>query len=255
MDPLAWPKRGLRELGAGVWLLGRAGQGLALDFAEGDQLARRRLAEALSVYCWRPLPMLALLAALTGLIAGVTGAHVLNIYHADRTIAPALVQTLASQVCPILVGVFAAGRVSVELAARLGGMQLGRELEALETLGRDPARYVLAPCIGAVAAAAPIHACVTFIAAWACVGLALQPGAVVPWGSYLALTLNDTTARAVLTCVAKSAAFLLIATGVGATTGSLEARSPADLGARSTTAFTAGLLGVFILAAVWAALL
>jgi ABC-type transporter Mla maintaining outer membrane lipid asymmetry permease subunit MlaE len=255
MDPLAWPKRAVRELGTAAWLLGRAGQGLVLDVVEDDQLARVRLAQTMTAYVWRPLPILGLLGALTGLIAGVTGARILQVYHADRTIVPALVSTLAIQVCPLLVGIFAAGRVSVDLAARLGGMQLGGELEALETMGRDPARYVLAPTLAAVIIAAPIQGLIVFGGAWAVVGLMLQPGAVVPWGSYVALTISDGTARALVACIIKSAAFLLVATGVGAAAGSLEIRSPAALGSRATVAFTAGLLGVFILAAAWAALL
>jgi hypothetical protein len=32
-------------------------------------------------------------------------------------------------------------------------------------------------------------------------------------------------------------------------------RSPADIGRRATTAFTAGLLGIFVAAAAWTALL
>jgi ABC-type transporter Mla maintaining outer membrane lipid asymmetry permease subunit MlaE len=255
MDPLAWPKRALAELGTGAWLMGRAANGLFLDGVENDQLARRRLAQMMDLYIWRPLPMLAAVAALTGLIAGVTGVRVLQVYHADRTIVPALVQTLAVQVCPLLIGIFAAGRVSVDLAGRLGGMQLGGELEALDALGRDPTRYVLSPALGAVIIAAPIQGVVVFVAAWAVVGFMLQPGAVEPWGSYVALTVSDATARALLTCITKSAAFLLVAASIGGAAGSLEIRSPSELGARCTVAFTSGLLGVFTLAAVWAALL
>jgi ABC-type transporter Mla maintaining outer membrane lipid asymmetry permease subunit MlaE len=255
MDPLTWLKSALQEIGAGAWLLTRAARGLFLDVAERDELARRRLAEALVTYVWRPLPTLAMLALLTGLIAGISAASLLKLYHAELAVAPALVRALAREVVPLLVGVFAAGRVSVELAARLGGMQIGHELEALETLGHDPARYTLAPCLAAIIAAAPIHTAAVFIAAWLAVGLALQPGAVIPWASFIDLTINDATWRAVLTGVGKSLLFLLIAAAVGAAAGSREARSPAELGAQSTSAFTAGLLGVFTAATLWTALL
>lgn len=255
MDPLSWIIGGVQELGAGAWLLTRAGRGLVLDVVERDELARRRLAEALTTYVWRPLPTLMLLAVLTGFIAGVTAAQVLKLYHAELAVAPGLVRTLAQEVVPILVGVFAAGRVSVELATRLGGMQLGHEIEALETLGHDPARYTLAPCLAAIVAAAPIHTVAVFAATWFAVGAALQPGAVIPWASFVDLTINDATWRAVLTGILKSLLFLLIAAGVGAAAGSREARSPTELGGQSTSAFTAGLLGVFTAAALWTAFL
>ena len=48
--------------------------------------------------------------------------------------------------------------------------------------------------------------------------------------------------------------YALIAFGVGGAVGAKPVRSPADIGRRATTAFTAGLLGIFTAAAIWTAL-
>ncbi|HZK99645.1 MAG TPA: ABC transporter permease [Caulobacteraceae bacterium] len=254
MGPLTWLLVGAGELGAALWLLARGARGFALDVMEGDELAQGRLAAAFWVFVWRPLAVLVVLAGLAGLIAGLGASQVLRRYHAELAIEPALARTLARDVVPLLVGVFAAGRVSVELAARIGGMRLGREFEALEALGQDPARYVLSPALAAVIVAAPIHVVAAFVASWAAVGVVLRSGAVTPWPHYVGLTLNDATARVLLLGVGKALVFSIITAGVGAVIGSREMRGPAAIGAQSTLAFTCGLLGVFAVAALWSAL-
>ncbi len=251
MNPLA----ALRELGVGVWLLARAGRGVALDVVERDDLARDRLADALSRLVWRPLPTLMLLAALSGLIAGLGAAQVLGRYHAELLVLPALAQALARDVVPLVLGVFAAGRVSVELASRLGGMGLRREIDALTALGHDPARYALSPALAAVVLAAPVHMLAATASAFAAAGLALSGDAVVPMGRYLELTRADDTARAALTGTAKALLFTLIAAAVGAAVGSRETRNASELAERATVAFTVGLLAIFTAAALWTALL
>ena len=139
----------------------------------------------------------------------------------------------------------------VGLAARLGGMQLGREILALEVLGHDPARYVLTPSLVAVVAAAPIHLLVAGVCAWFASGSVLQFGAVTPWPQFMALTLGDATAKAALTGMAKAVVFSVVALGVGAAIGAREVRGPADVGGQATAAFTFGLLSVFAAGACW----
>jgi phospholipid/cholesterol/gamma-HCH transport system permease protein len=169
-------------------------------------------------------------------------------------VVPGLVQALARDAVPLVLGVFAAGRVSVELAARLGGMGLSREIDALTGLGHDPARYALSPALAAVVIAAPIHALAATVSALFAAGMALRIDAVTPWGRYLQLTLTDDTFQAALLGMGKALVFLLIAATVGAAVGSRETRNASDLAEGTTVAFTVGLLAVFTAAALWTAL-
>jgi len=251
MTMVASMLRGCGTLGAAIWLVAQAAKGIVWDLFDRDELAQRRLAEALATFIWRPLPTLAALATLVGLIVGVSMYQALRRFNAEFAIEPAVAQAMARDVIPLLVGVFASGRVSVGLAARLGGMQLGREILALEVLGHDPARYVLTPSLVAVVAAAPIHLLVAGVCAWFASGSVLQFGAVTPWPQFMALTLGDATAKAALTGMAKAVVFSVVALGVGAAIGAREVRGPADVGGQATAAFTFGLLSVFAAGACW----
>jgi ABC-type transporter Mla maintaining outer membrane lipid asymmetry permease subunit MlaE len=250
MTVARWLLSVVKDIGAAVWLLVRGARGLVQDWLDEDGLARRRTAEAFIRFVWRPLPVLAMLSGLLGLIVGVSVAQLLRRYPAELVVEPALARIMARDAAPLLVGVFASGRISVELAARIGAMKLDREIEALEALGHDPARYVVAPSLAAVTAAAPIQVLAAYACLWTAAGWTLQLGGVSPWGHYDQLTLTASSAYALLLGMAKALSYSLIALAVGVTIGSGEGRGPAAIGRQSTAAFTFGLLAIFAAAAL-----
>ncbi len=86
-------------------------------------------------------------------------------------------------------------------------------------------------------------------------GVPLALIANVGWPLWSGFAFSHDAAGAMLTGIAKLLLYALIAFGVGSAVGAKPVRSPADIGRRATTAFTAGLLGIFSAAALWTALL
>lgn len=254
MDTLRGAAKLLAAIGAAVWLTVRAGVGMGRRIVAGDALARRQMAAGLSLHIWRPLHTLLPLAALAGAIAGIGAGRLLTIYNAQIPVLGALAETLLRDIVPLLVGLFACGSVSVALSSRLGAMALNREIEALETLGRDPVAYALGPTLAAVLLSAPIHMLLAGIAAVIGCGAPLTLIANVGWPLWSGFAFSHDAARAMLVGMAKLLLYALIAFGVGSAVGAKPLRSPADIGRRATTAFTAGLLGIFSAAALWTAL-
>jgi phospholipid/cholesterol/gamma-HCH transport system permease protein len=152
------------------------------------------------------------------------------------------------------VGLFAAGRVSVALAARLGAMRLSGELDALELRGVSAARFVLTPALAAMLVAAPVLTVGGGAAALLASGLVLRLDAALPWRSYLNLILTPDLAADALSAVLKAALFVALALGAGAAAGSASVRDARDLELRTTQAFNAGILSVFTAAALVAVL-
>lgn len=237
-----------------MWLIARAGQGLWQSVITGDPLAQRRIADAMGLFVWRPLVTLLPLSALVGLIAAIAASRALNLYHAELLIVGALVKALAKDIVPLVVGVFASGSIAVELASRLGAMSLNNEIDALEALGHDPARFAMGPSLIAVVSSAPVHMVCAAAVALTVAALPLQGMANLAWASYFQLAFTDEVARALLTGIAKVIVFALIAFAVGASVGARAVRTPGEIGRHATLAFTAGLLGIFAAAALWAAL-
>ena len=241
--------RGSRKIvaavGAGLWLIGRAARGMARRLVAGDRLAQRQLADSLPLHVWRPLRTLLPLAALAGMIAGIGAARLLALYNAQIPVQSALAETLLRDIVPLLVGLFASGSVSVALSSRLGAMSLNREIDALDALG---------PALVAVLLSVPIHMMLAGLAALVGCALPLRLTANIGWAQWAGFAFSHEAAGAMLTGMAKVLVYALIAFGVGGAVGARPVRSPADIGRRATTAFTAGLLGIFAAAVLWTAL-
>jgi len=242
------------SVGTATWLIWRSIRAMARQLLAGDPLAERGLADALGQFVWTPLPRLMALAGLVGVIAGVSAGKILALYNAELLVVGALVDAMLRQILPLVVGVFASGSVSVEIASRLGAMSLAQEIDALEAMGHDPVDHALAPPATAVIVATPVHMVAAALAALISAGLVLNLSANIPARTLLDLVFSGAASVALLTGVAKVLLFALIALGVGAAVGSRPVRSPGQIGRRAGQAFTAGLLGIFAAGATWAAL-
>lgn len=250
MDALS-PVRGL---GTGAWMVARAARGTWGRWVARDPLMAPALARDLAGFLWGPLPTLVALSLLTGLIAGVSAARVLALYHAELLVIRALVDALLRQVVPLVIGVFAASGVAVTVATRLAAMRLQREIDALETMGHDPVPFALGTPVVAVLAAVPVHVVISGIAALLGGAVPLAVGANVPWRMIASIATAQPALAAAATGMAKVFAFALAALIVGAAAGTHPVATPAALSAVGSRAFTAGLLSVFALAAAWTVL-
>ncbi len=241
-------------LGTATWLVWRAAAGLGADLVRADGFAARRFASALVDYLWRPSPVVAALGLLVGLITGVLSATALKVYHADFLVLPVAAKIMAGQIAPLLVGIFAAGRVSVALAARLGAMRLSGEIDALELRGFEPSRFVVAPILATTLVAAPVLAVAAALSEMVGAGFVLQYEGVITWSRYFELVITPDTADQTLRAIFKGGVFFLLSVAAGATAGSVALDGPRALERRTTAAFTGGLLSIFATAALLAAL-
>jgi ABC-type transporter Mla maintaining outer membrane lipid asymmetry permease subunit MlaE len=179
---------------------------------------------------------------------------VLALYHAELLVIRALVDALLRQVVPLVIGVFAASGVAVTVATRLAAMRLQREIDALETMGHDPVPFALGTPVVAVLAAVPVHVVISGIAALLGGAVPLTTSANVPWRMIASIATAQPALAGAATGMAKVFAFALAALIVGAAAGTRPVATPAALSAVGSRAFTAGLLSVFALAAVWTVL-
>ena len=244
----------LRSIGTAVWLVWRAARGIWLRCWQRDPLAVPGLAQAIARFVWGPLPTIAALSALIGLLSGVLVARILSAYNAELLVIGTLVDVLFRQVLPLVIGIFVSGGIAVELTARLGAMTLANEIEALESMGHDPAAFVLGPQLLAIVIASPLHMAVAAAAAAVAAWVPIHLSADIPWRELVQIVLSDKVRSALLTGVAKSLLFALIAFAVGAATGSRAVRVPSDIGRGVSLAFRTGLLAIFAAATLWVSL-
>jgi phospholipid/cholesterol/gamma-HCH transport system permease protein len=93
----------------------------------------------------RALGILALLAYLLGMILAFQASYQLQQFGATNFVANLVGISMAREFGPIITGVILAGRTGSAIAAELGTMTVQEEIDALRTMGIDPARYLLLP--------------------------------------------------------------------------------------------------------------
>lgn len=240
----------LRETLGGVGLealatLGRAG-GLLANLATPPR--PMLLARELLLWGAGSLPLVAMIFGLLGVISLLqTEAAVAEFGFSNRV--PELVALGLLRLAPILTAFLLAGRCGSALAARFGAMRLGRQLDALRTMGLAPDRWLFPPVFWAMLATGPLLALagVGIGALGASVALSLPFSRAGITASYFLATFPEfLTLGEVLGVIVKSA---LMSTGLviaAYAQGCAPKRSQRDL----TRAITRTLVLVFL----WATL-
>ena len=231
--------------GTGVWVLWSGLTGIPSALSPQTPFAERRLAKTLADYLWKPLGTVLALSILLGVTSGVLCATILDKFHVELAVTPRVANLLTSQVAPLIVGIFAAGRISVAIAVRFGAMQLQGEIDALVLRGEEPVRFLLAPVIASVVVTAPLLTIGASVAALLGTGLVLSVKAITPFADYLRQIVTPALAQGVLAGIVRSYVFLLLAVIAGAVAGTTPIVNLGDLGRRTMAAFTSGLLLIF----------
>jgi phospholipid/cholesterol/gamma-HCH transport system permease protein len=89
------------------------------------------------------LPIVSLVSLLTGLVIAFESAEPFARYGAQIFIADTIGRAMTRELGPIMTAVVLAGRSGSAFAAELGTMKVNEELNALETMGLDPIRFLV----------------------------------------------------------------------------------------------------------------
>jgi len=110
------------------------------------------------------LPIVALIAALLGMILAFQSAIPMRQFGAEMFVADLVGLSLVRELAPLMMAILLAGRTGAAFAAELASMKVNEELNALTTLGLNPIRYLVLPRVIATTLMAPLlSACAVLI--------------------------------------------------------------------------------------------
>lgn len=101
------------------------------------------------------LPIIGLLSFLLGLILAFQSAYQLRQFGANIYVANLVSISMVREFGPMMTAILLAGRSGSSMAAELGTMKLQEEVDALETMGIDPSRYLVMPRMIAITIVQP----------------------------------------------------------------------------------------------------
>ena len=107
------------------------------------------------------LPICTLLAATIGLMLAIQSLYSLGLFGAQSFAYIGIALSVTREFSPLIMGILIAGRSGSAIAARLATMTINQEIDALQVMGINPNRYLVAPMLIALVVMLPC------IAMWA----------------------------------------------------------------------------------------
>jgi len=89
--------------------------------------------------------VICLTGAFTGMVLGLQGYYVLVKYGSVGSIGSAVALSLIREMGPVLTAVMVVARAGSAMAAEIGIMRISEQIDALDTMGINPIRFLISP--------------------------------------------------------------------------------------------------------------
>jgi phospholipid/cholesterol/gamma-HCH transport system permease protein len=199
------------------------------------------------------VPIVSLVSILVGLIIAFESTQTLAKFGAQIYVVNMIGIIMVRELGPLLAAVLLAGRSGSAFAAEIGTMKVNEELDALQTLGLDPIRFLVVQRIMAAILLTPLLALyATFLGVTGGVLVAFSLG--FKWSlifHQLAVSLKVTD---ILFGLSKGVAFGVIVSAVGCLRGLQTQEGPSAVGVSTTRAVVTSIVLIVMADAVFSVL-
>lgn len=206
---------GLEELGYALSLFVESFYWTFLGYRRGQAVSIRAIFKQMLQVGVAAIPISAALSFAIGIMLAVQGIHTLKAFGAESQIVVGIALSVTREFAPLIIGILIAGRSGSAIAARVGTMQVSQEIDALQVIGINPVRYLVAPALLALMIMVPV---LTFFADI----VGIFGGAVfsvlelnISMEAYIDRTIKALTVDDILQGIWKSIVFAIIIAVVG----------------------------------------
>lgn len=203
---------------------------------------------------YRSLPIVGMICFLVGVIIALQSSYTLDKWGANRFIADLVAISALRELAPLMTAILITGRSGSAITAEIGTMKVGEELDALDVMGVNPIKYLVAPKFLAMLLAGP---CVTLVAMFIMnFGGWLASVAVVgvPSEIYIEQTINAVEGKDLYTGLVKSIFFAISICWVGVYRGFQVEGGAEGVGRQTTSSVVTSIFLIIIIDLVFTVL-
>lgn len=102
------------------------------------------------------MPLAIIVALFTGAVTAVQASYQFRDYVPMIYLGTVIGKSVVIELGPVLTGLVVGGRVGASIAAELGTMRVTEQVDAMETMGISPIRYLVVPRVVAAAVMLPV---------------------------------------------------------------------------------------------------
>jgi phospholipid/cholesterol/gamma-HCH transport system permease protein len=235
----------LADMRAQVEFLGRVAASLPASLIHRKRMRWPEVRHVFELAGANAVPIVSLISLLLGFIIALESAQRLAEFGAQIYVANTITVVMVREMGPLMTAILLAGRSASAFAAEIGTMKVNEELNALETLGLDPIRFLVIPRLMAGVLGAPL---LTFYS----ILMGVVGGVLVMrgLGFSLPLILHQMVSSVHLNDVevgaGKGMVFGVIVSGVGCWRGLQTQQGPSAVGLSTTRAVVTSLLLIIV---------
>jgi phospholipid/cholesterol/gamma-HCH transport system permease protein len=193
------------------------------------------------------IPIVGLTAVFSGMVIALQTYVGFAKFSGESAVATVVIVAITRELGPVMAGLMVAGRMSASIAAELGSMKISEQIDALEILGVNPFRFLVAPRILACLICLPLLTLMAdvigvfggFLVGTTKLGFASH--------AYMTQTLMNLATEDVMCGLVKSACFGFTIAIFGCFYGFNSARGAKSVGEATTMAVVAACMGILVL--------
>ncbi len=210
---------------------------------------------ALVAHCedvgWRAVPIVSLLSFLIGVVLAFQGATQLRQFGAEVFVVDLIAISILRELGILLTSIIVAGRTASAFTAAIGSMKMREEIDAMQTLGIDPAHALFVPRILALILMLPILGLVANV-------MGLLGGGIMSYlvldispGIFLVRLIEGTDVSNVFIGLVKAPVFAVIIGVVGCNAGMQVGSNAESLGRQTSNAVVQAIFAVIVADAIF----
>ncbi len=200
---------------------------------------------------WSAVPIVALMSFLIGIVLAFQGASQLRQFGAEIFVVDLIAISMLRELGILLTAIVVAGRTASAFTAAIGSMKMREEIDAMNTLGIDPAQVLFVPRILALVLMLPILGLIANLSG-------LIGGALMSWielgispALFQARLRDSISVDHVLVGLVKAPVFAIIIGVIGCQAGMRVGSSAESLGRMTSSAVVAAIFSVIVAAALF----
>ena len=220
----------------------------------GKGLRVRSTVENIVEFGVNSLPVVSLICFLIGAIMAMQASYQLARFGAIRYIADLVGVAALRELAPLMTAILITGRSGSAIAAEIGSMKVAEEIDALEVMGLNPIKFLVAPKFLAMLIAVP---CVTILAMFIMIlgGYVLSTTVIgVDPMLYIEQTAGALTAKDLVTGMTKSVFFAITICWVGVYRGFQVEGGAEGVGKQTTSSVVTSIFFIIIVDLVFTVL-
>jgi phospholipid/cholesterol/gamma-HCH transport system permease protein len=198
------------------------------------------------------LPIITMMSLTIGIMLAIQGIYTLRVFGAEEQVTVGIGFSVVREFGPLITGIIVAGRTGSSLAARIGTMRISQEVDALQVMGINPVRFIVAPALIAMAVMVPLLTFWADLVMLAGAGWYVSVDLGLSMGAYVSRLQELIRVEDVMHGLYKSALFSILITLVGVINGANVTGGAEGVGRMTTRSVVLSISAIIVTDMVFA---